>query len=56
MMETQLTALEHKIDDLLAAVASAEASGPKVLVHVNEATTETAQNLTGTREAQSGSK
>lgn len=53
MMETQLTALEHKIDDLLAA-ASAKASGPKV--HVNEATIETAQNLTGTREAQSGSK
>ena len=54
MMETQLTALEHKIDDLLAAVASAKASGPKV--HVNEATTETARNLTGTREALSGSK
>lgn len=53
-METQLTALEHKIDDLLAAVASAEASGPRE--HVDQATTETAENLTGTREAQSGSK
>lgn len=53
-METQLTALEHKIDDLLAAIASADASGPKV--HADGATTERAENLTGARVAQPGSK
>ncbi len=51
-METQLTAVERKIDDLLATVASAHARGS----HIDEATTELASNGTGTSEDQSEEK
>ncbi len=40
-METQLTALERKIDELLATVASADERGPEV---VDKASTETSGN------------
>lgn len=43
-METQLTALERKIDDLLATVASVDERGSEV----DEASNETTENLTGT--------
>ena len=47
-METQLTALERKIDDLLATVASADES--------DNASTETAGETAGTGEDQSEKK
>lgn len=43
-METQLTALERKIDDLLATVASADEPGSEA----GEASDEAAENVTGT--------
>lgn len=43
-METQLTALERKLDDLLATVATADAPSSEV----DEATSETRSNVTGT--------
>lgn len=51
-METQLTALERKIDDLLATVASADERGPEV----DKASTETIANGTGTGKDQSERK
>ena len=51
-METQLTALERKIDDLLATVASAEARGPIA----DGAATETVGSVSGTGDAQSEEK
>ena len=51
-METQLTALERKIDDLLATVASPEAPGSDK----NKATAEPVNDATGGRGAQSDEK
>ena len=51
-METQLTALERKIDDLLATVASAQARASVA----DGATTETVGNVSGTGDAQSEEK
>ena len=51
-METQLTALERKIDDLLATVASPEAPGSDK----DEATTKPVNHATGARGAQSEEK
>ena len=47
-METQLTALERKIDDLLATIASPEAPG----LDKDNATTELVNNATDARGAQ----
>lgn len=51
-METQLTALERKIDDMLATANSADVRGSEV----DEATTETTGNATGPGEHQSEKK
>ncbi|KAF6235903.1 hypothetical protein HO173_006099 [Letharia columbiana] len=51
-METQLTALERKIDELLATVASADDRGAEV----DRASTETIGNVTGAGEDQSERK
>lgn len=51
-METQLTALERKIDELLATVASADDRGAEV----DRASTETIGNVTGAGEDQSEGK
>ena len=51
-METQLTALERKIDDLLATVANAEAPGSMG----GQGTSETVDNVTATSEDQSEEK
>lgn len=52
-METQLTALERKIDDLLATVASPDEPGPEV---VDKPGTETKSNVTVAGEDHSESK
>ncbi len=51
-METQLTAVERKIDDLLATVTSAHVRRSKI----DEATTQSASNVTGTSKDQSKEK
>ena len=51
-METQLTALERKLDDLLATVASADAGGSKR----DEAAPETASHVTRTHQNQPDEK
>lgn len=51
-METQLTVLERKIDDLLATIASPEAPG----LDKDNATNELVNNATGAREAQTEEK
>lgn len=51
-METQLTALERKIDELLATVASADERGPEV----DKADTETTSSVASTGEDHSKRK
>lgn len=51
-METQLTVLEHKIDQLLATVASAHLQGSEV----DEETTQTIGHVTGPDENRSEKK
>ena len=51
-METQLTALERKIDDLLASVVNAHVPGSEV----NDANSDTVGKAAGTNEEQSDQK